>query len=120
MLAACLRIGLVIALTTGLILPKMGGVLAGFVPGVMQVVICTGTEMVTVTLGPDGQPIETEVIEGEPCVMTAAALPADTALPLWHRLARDHRDAFSAVVLDRAPPRLFAVKWPSQAPPRRV
>ena len=45
-----------------------------------EAVICTGMGMVTITLGPDGQPIET----AEPCPDGTSIFAASFALPAMH------------------------------------
>ncbi|MEM1066566.1 MAG: hypothetical protein AAGJ74_13785 [Pseudomonadota bacterium] len=117
MIACCFRLCVILQLTFGLLVPKMGAVIAGLVPGVTQVVICTGSEMITLTLGPDGAPIETEELRAEPCVMVTEAAAESPAPALWRALDSDHADAFSAIAAPERPPRPYIVKWPSQGPP---
>lgn len=119
MIACCLRACLIALLAAGLLVPKMGAVIAGLMPGVTQVVICTGAEMITLTLAPDGTPIDTGELHAEPCVMASEAVAEGPPPALWRALARDHADAFTAIAAPGTPPELFAVKRPSQAPPRR-
>jgi hypothetical protein len=72
---ALLRVLLVLTLATGLLIPRMGAVLAE-AAGFERAVICVGDTLVTVTLGADGAPVD--IVEGDvhPCL---AAVPA--ALP---------------------------------------
>ncbi|MEM7720271.1 MAG: hypothetical protein AAF222_13820 [Pseudomonadota bacterium] len=113
-LRSCLLLPL---LLWALLLPKLSVILLEFNPNIQTVVICTGTEMVTITVGPDGEPIHVDDGEDAPCVLTedkALSVPSD---PDWVALARSYAFAFvvnTNPALQRAPERLSR---DSQAPP---
>ena len=77
--------------------PAHVGGLAQVLPGVQTMVICTGTEMITITIGADGEPVE--IIDEDPhsCVMTKGILAEATDLPLWQQLALDHAHRFAVL-----------------------
>ncbi|MEM9796850.1 MAG: hypothetical protein AAF919_10185 [Pseudomonadota bacterium] len=71
------RLLLILCLAAGMLLPRTGAALAEMV-GFDTIVICRGDAMVTITLGADGAPVETEIEAHGPCL--AAALPEAMAL----------------------------------------
>tara|TARA_Y100001956_G_scaffold69512_1_gene72855 strand:+ start:75 stop:488 length:414 start_codon:yes stop_codon:yes gene_type:complete len=99
-LPGMIRVGfhtlLVLATVVGLLLPKMSAVVASLVPGVMVVTICTGSEMVTLTLNADGEPVEEVEPAVDHCVL--ADLIQDQPQPEapWVALARSYRCPFVA------------------------
>ena len=95
LIAAVLRTCLIVALAAGLALPKLTAVLAEISPNVWVVVLCTGSSVETITIGPDNTPIPKPDPLVEHCVAsqspTNALRGGDQAL----RLLRDHAHAFS-------------------------
>lgn len=100
-------------LCLALLLPKAGGLLLAVIPGVTTAVICTGSEIVVLTLGPDGAPIE-ELPEPllDTCILADAGPAAELPTPLWVRLARSLEDSFVSV-----PTRQERANHPSTPPP---
>ncbi len=118
-LSAVLRCALVVAVAIGLLLPRMSAVLAEVLPGVQTVVICTGYEITTLTLGPDGNPIETDAIATPHCTLGDVVETMETPTPDWVALVAPDtihppillhleadQDRLSQLRLSRAPPRL--------------
>lgn len=100
-----------------LLLPKLSAILLDFNPNVQTVVICTGTEMITLTVGADGKPIHVDDGEEAPCVITEEELVTAPSDPDWVALTRSFSFAFvvnASHVLQDAPERL---NRHSQAPP---
>lgn len=87
---------LVLATVVGLLLPKMSAVVATLVPGVMVVTICTGSEMVTLTLNADGEPVEEVEPAVDHCVMADLVQKDPQAEAPWVALARSYRCPFVA------------------------
>ncbi|TFL18105.1 hypothetical protein [Jannaschia formosa] len=85
-----MRLLLVLLVALGLLLPRTGAVLAELA-GFESVVICRGADLATVTIAPDGTPVEVEIEGHGPCL--AAATPAPLALPAatWSALAADYK-----------------------------
>lgn len=117
--ASALRCILVVALTVGILLPRMSAVLADIIPGVTQVAICTGSEIITLTIGPDGQPIETE-IETSHCVLGDTSAMADGPDPVWVTLARSYHPLFISLIHDAADQDRLSRIAPSRAPPALI
>lgn len=114
-IATYLMLGL---LCLAVLLPKAGGLLLEVMPGVTKAVICTGSELVVLTLGPDGEPIE-ELPEPllDTCVLGDVTTVAEAPTPLWVRLARSFEDRFVPVVTRREHTTHPATPPPGQAPP---
>lgn len=80
------RVLLVLCLVAGILLPRAGAILTELIPGIDRMVICTGTEMITLTIGPDGEPIQ-EIDSATPhCVMADGADHIASPLPYWQAL----------------------------------
>ena len=104
-------------LFAGLLLPKASAVLAAMLPGAFQtIVICTGTGLQTITLAPDGTPVETTDQAPENCTLFKASLSAPLPEPFWQALARAY-----GIQLPRAlqtqPEKDFARRRLARAPP---
>ncbi|MCT4611212.1 MAG: cell wall metabolism sensor histidine kinase WalK [Pelagimonas sp.] len=81
------RIALVLAIVLGVLLPRAGAVLAEVIPGIQRITICTGTEIVTLTIGADGQPIKETQTATPHCVMADGVSEIIMPLPYWQTLA---------------------------------
>lgn len=77
-----------------LLLPRVSAVLVEFIPGVDTVVICTGDAYVTVTLGPDGTPIESSESNDNRCTLAESFVVAGSPKIFWHQLALSHQHPF--------------------------
>lgn len=73
---------LAIFICAGIVLPKLLAFAIYFHPGIQTTVICTGQGMITVRIGPDGQPIENSEEEHASCIMcnSTIAVEADELL----------------------------------------
>ena len=71
------RILVVVLTILGLLMPRVSGVAASVVPGMVTVVICTGAGLQTLTIGEDGKPVPTSS-RPDHCVLAHAV---DTAVP---------------------------------------
>ena len=114
MFPRCLTI---LALTLGLVFPKAGWVVAHWAFGAQTVVICTGHDLITITLDADGNPVETKDAAHQACTLgkadaslppTPLAAPADRPEPVQHATLQSsqHGRSSSNAHLPRAPPRL--------------
>ncbi|SMX32594.1 hypothetical protein COL8621_00855 [Actibacterium lipolyticum] len=104
-------------LFAALLLPKASAVLAAMIPGAFQtIVICTGAGLQTITLGPDGAPIETTDQAPENCTLFKASLTPALPDQFWQALAHA-----SGIQLPRSlptqPEKDFARRRLARAPP---
>ncbi len=83
LLTSLLRSTFVLALLAGMMLPKMSAALVTLLPNVQTVVICTGDELLTIVLGPDGTPIEIKDTETMDCTLTDTGDPTVKPVPFW-------------------------------------
>lgn len=115
-----LRALMITALVVGILLPRMSAVLAEMSPNVWVIVICTGTTMETIILGPDGEPVANEEAMTDPCVGVPKSQLSAFALGVFHQLLRDHDHAFS--IQERAHAALDLTSHPPipRGPPRPV
>ena len=117
MLNPLLRICLLLALCTGFVLPKMGAVLANAIPGIQTLVICTGAELVTVTLNAAGEPIDVAESNAQDCLRADLPPDAHRLMPVWQRLARAYSPPFAVLENPSALRTALALQRPSHAPP---
>ena len=104
---------LIVALT----LPRISAVLVEFIPGVDTVIICTGDSYVTVTLGPDGEPITVEESSDARCTLTDTIATADAPQPFWRHLALSYHHPFNILENKGFSREILARLEPSRAPP---
>jgi hypothetical protein len=84
-----------IVLISALLLPRISAVAAELLPGANTIVICTGFDYVTITLGDDGTPTKvSETTEGD-CLRAADVALAETPEPAWQAWARQYALCFS-------------------------
>lgn len=107
---------LIIALT----LPRISAVLVEFIPGVETVIICTGSEYISVTLGPDGEPLYTEEIGEAHCTLSDVAQVDQAESPYWHILAASFHKAFSIKENWQLATLNFSPHAPTRAPPTSI
>ncbi|MFU1477543.1 hypothetical protein ACM25N_07490 [Roseovarius sp. C7] len=82
MIRTVLRLLLLVALLTGVTLPKATAVLASLGLSHSQtIVICTGEGLRTITLSADGTPVEQPETEAHDCLLVQALTPPATPLP---------------------------------------
>ncbi|MBM7068168.1 hypothetical protein IU397_11300 [Actibacterium sp. 188UL27-1] len=107
-------------LVTCLTLPSMFAVLAEIVPGVQSYVICAGDRLITVKVGPDGEPVDAPETTFTHCVMGDVVVLTKAVAPDWTLLARSYARPFS-LKLHQAPDqeRLAGQRF-SRGPPRRA
>jgi hypothetical protein len=117
LLTSFARAACVLFLVTGVLVPKMSAALVALMPGFQAMVICTGTELVTIVLAPDGSPIEVSKTDTAPCTMADASDPGTRPFPFWIALALANivppavlensawaRDRLANLKLQRGPP----------------
>lgn len=114
---ARLRYLLILLIILGTLAPKVTAVLAEILPGFQTIVICTGTEMMTLRVGPDGVPIETTEAISDTCAMENVAQYDIAPLPYWVSLTHDNTQRFSVIQNAQSPHPIFIIKEPSHAPP---
>lgn len=117
MIRACFQTLLILVTVVGLLLPKMSAVIATLVPGVMVVTICTGSEMITLTLDAEGEPVEEVEPVVEHCVMGDVTTQDLTHAPQWVALARSYRCPFIACPNPADQVERLRLQEPSRAPP---
>lgn len=115
-----LRLGLVLLIALGVVLPRGSAVLAGAIgmgPGL--IVVCTPSGLITIRLGADGTPVETQgdpqhctlVHAGDTAVATAPLEPMAegyATLAPWYAITHSPGTPRHAPNRPRAPPVLVA------------
>ncbi|KCV83357.1 hypothetical protein ATO10_01310 [Actibacterium atlanticum] len=114
---SALRAGILCAVMLGVVAPKISAALIFVMPGFTSVVICTGAEMITLTLAPDGTPIEPQQIGAAPCVLSDLLQAAPAQIPLWRALELPQARLFAIKTSPLARATAFARPNPSRAPP---
>lgn len=76
---------LAIFICAGIVLPKLLAFAIYFHPGIQTTVICTGQGMITVRIGPDGQPIEHSEEEHASCIICNATIAVEMDDQLYAR-----------------------------------
>lgn len=100
-----------------LLLPRISAVVVEFIPGAETVIICTGSEYVTITLDADGAPVEVKETQDSDCLRTLAAGIDAAPTPLWHMLARSYSVAFARHEHLAPSGEVLKTLEPSRAPP---
>ena len=111
------KICIALLLCIALVAPKMTGLLTSVLPGFSVVVLCTGTAIERVLIGPAGKPVEIETTDHSPCVATDPDHKRQPLNAQWVAMARDYRPSF--VVISHPSPSqvLTYARPPQQAPP---
>ncbi len=115
---AVTRCLIVFYLILGLVLPKVSGVLLDLHPGVTTQVICTGTEMIILRIGPDGTPVKVTQSDEGPCVLADPTLADLRIDPPWIALARQFDTSFVPIVNPTSGIDRLAINPESHGPPR--
>lgn len=113
-----LRSLIVFYLILGIVLPKVSGLLLELHPGVTVQVICTGTEMITLRIGPDGNPVKVTQTDAGPCVLSDPSMADLRVDPPWVVLARQFDTTFIAVPSPTSDTERLAIQPESHGPPR--
>lgn len=103
-----------------LVLPRVSPVLVEFIPGAQSMVICTGDAYITVTLGPDGNPIEVSETQENHCTLSDIVQTSSMPEPFWHQLARSYQRPFSIREHSATHSDRIARLEPSRAPPALI
>ena len=90
------RTVLFLFLAGALLFPKLNALLIELHPHVRTVVICTGSELVTLKIGPSGQPIEAEAASHAPCLVGTAPATGCQAFT-WARIRHATQARFVAI-----------------------
>ncbi|MEM1265046.1 MAG: hypothetical protein AAGI50_03420 [Pseudomonadota bacterium] len=116
-MVAFARICLITVLLAGVLLPRASGALISVLPGFHSAVICTGGELVRITFGPNGAPVE--VIREHDCTLVEpSATPALSRS--WRRLALAPGPASPSLSQWARSPVPYRGLSPSRAPPRSI
>ena len=107
-------------LIMALALPRVSAVLVEFIPGIDTVVICTGSEYVTITLGPDGKPLDVDESSDNRCTLSEMAGIGLRPQTFWQRLATSFDKAFSVAENQRLADLNLTFQQPSRAPPALI
>ncbi len=102
----------VLLLTLGLLLPRTGAALADLM-GFQSLVICTGTDLVTLVISPDGTPIEVEIAEHGPCLAATIPMTPDRPVTTVQTLVADHH-----LGLPSPQPHPLSIQWNGPPPER--
>lgn len=108
---------LVVLVVSGFLAPRMSAVLAELIPGVQTFVICTGDSLVTITIGPDGEPIEHSETTPHPCVLADTIVQAQMTLPLWFALGFGFAHSFAVRENTQVADHHLALIFPTRGPP---
>ncbi|MEM9344453.1 MAG: hypothetical protein AAGA87_15525 [Pseudomonadota bacterium] len=101
-----------------LLAPRMAAAALSFLPGYTTVAICTGAEIVYLTLDSEGNPVNVgDPVEVTPCVLADADTSTAARIPAWHALAADWADPFVAHAHSTASFDVLLTLQPSRAPP---
>jgi hypothetical protein len=84
-----------LVLIVALLLPRVSAVLVEFLPGVDTVILCTGSDYVTVTLDAEGNPTEVSDAQGSDCLRSLAAEVSLDPSSFWQKLTRDFDVVFA-------------------------
>ncbi|MDX8350282.1 hypothetical protein SLH49_20005 [Cognatiyoonia sp. IB215446] len=106
-----------VLLVAGLIAPRMSAAIAQVIPGVQVMVICTGDQMVTLTIGADGEPIEVTDTADHVCIKSDVVKAAALVDPFWSELDRSYAFRFAIRESTRSAPSPLTRISPSRAPP---
>lgn len=80
---------LICFLCLGIILPKTTAALAlVLTPNSQLITICTPTGIQTILLDGEGNPVEGQSIQSDPCLSAHADLTSPVYVPEWQRIAR--------------------------------
>ncbi|WP_368185215.1 hypothetical protein [Aestuariibius sp. HNIBRBA575] len=112
-----LRALMVCLVVLGLLAPRMSAILVHVIPGIQTVAICTGAEIIILTLDANGTPIESQEHKSEHCVLADLVIAQAQPDPHWQALARDYTRPFTIVVHDAADRDRLSHILPSRAPP---
>lgn len=104
-------------IVVALVLPRVSAAVVEFLPGVDTYVLCTGSEYVTVTLGPDGSPIDVSESTENQCTVSDSVVTPGGSAPFWHALARSYRRPFVIIEHPHAQADGLARLEPTRAPP---
>ena len=104
-------------LIVALLLPRISAVVVEFIPGIDTVVLCTGSDYVTITLDGEGSPVEVSETQDSDCLRGFADPIVQTPETLWQKLARSYAVDFTR--RDHPAPASEVLKTlePSRAPP---
>ncbi|MBK0329168.1 hypothetical protein I5535_17975 [Rhodobacteraceae bacterium F11138] len=76
-------------LCAAVLLPRASAVVAEFAPvHITRIVICTGSDVITILLDQNGNPVEDQAAVSHHCVAAHATPLMTRALPAWQVLAR--------------------------------
>lgn len=103
-----------------LALPRVSAVLVELIPGIDTVVICTGSEYVTITIGPDGEPLDVDESSDNRCTLSDMAGIGLRPQTFWQRLATSFDKAFSVAENQRLADLHLTFQQPSRAPPALI
>lgn len=104
-------------LIVALLLPRISAVVVEFIPGADTVILCTGSEYVTVTLDAEGNPTEVSETQDSDCLRSLVADLAPSLDPLWQKLSRDLSFAFALHEHPAPAGETLQRLEPSRAPP---
>ena len=89
------HIVILLAISAALLLPKISAVVMHLHPGILTTVICTGSEMLTIHVGANGEPIEVAEGDHAPCVMADPGALDATPVTAWNAAPRSYRYGFN-------------------------
>ncbi len=111
---------LLIALVMGILAPKMTAAVAEIFPGYFSMVICTGDELITLQIGPDGIPVETPISSVDTCAAADIPILLLGIPDAWVGFARTYTTRFVEIAYVPFSANVSSLKDPSRAPPISV
>lgn len=120
MVRAFFNSALMLLLVAGILTPKVSAVAVELMPHAQGVVICTGTELIVLRIGPDGAPLEAPQIATDNCTMCETLVDLRSPKQFWERLARDYQFRFAVKLHQLVNLDLMALSLPTRAPPEVI
>jgi hypothetical protein len=94
MLRRVVALFLIPLLIAGVLAPKLSALILHLSPHLTTAVICTGTQMITIHIGTDEQPVEVSETDHGPCVLADPEALAHQAYADWTQAPRSYRHSF--------------------------
>ena len=115
---AHLKILIATLVVVSLLVPRMAAAALSFLPGYTTIAICTGAEIVYLTLDSEGNPVDVgDPVDVTPCVLADANTTDGVRTPAWHALAANWADPFVSSPHRRAAFDVLDTLQPTRAPP---
>lgn len=104
-------------LSIALVVPKMTAALTSVLPGFSIAILCTGTAIERIVIGPDGQPVDVKTTEHAPCITAAAEGMRAPVTTDWVALNRSYAISFVVIAHPTPSQDIIYTRPPFQGPP---